>query len=502
MDVPHLGQHPCAPDGGPYNVRVAEVNVSIDLGHVVRPVERRIVGINVNYLSDGGATARASRTLEQAMREMAVAAIRFPGGDKSDNYLWSVPPWDRPCPTLAMKTRYLTPAGMRDFVEQDGTTFRHKTLDFDDFAGMCGRLGAEPTIVVPYDSMHVPAADGAVQPTLEQLVENAAEWVRYANVTRKYGIRYWAVGNESYLAKEFIPVSAYAAHFPVFARAMKAVDPSILVGANGPNSPDSPGKCDEAKGDNTPWWKAVLEKGATDMDFLDLHSYPCWKWRTYEYWMEHEQSLTDDIMNGFEAVRRWAPGHAGRLRVTISEANSADWSSSLGDKLGWPHINDLGHALVLADMVGSALLLPMVDMLCVWNTRWINNGTRGSLWDALDPDNGLAPTGQVIAAWGNNLLDDMVEATATGPVRAYASASASRARLSVFLVNKGASPVAATVRFGETKGTVRGTMRTMTGTGPDDTAPHWLPPAPAFLASGRLVSALPPHSFSVASLAA
>ena len=481
---------------------MAEEIVKIDPAKVVRPVERRIVGINVNYLSDGSGTARAPRTLEQALREMCVASIRFPGGDKSDNYLWSASPWDRPQPHIAMKSRHLTPAGMREFVEQDGTTFRHRTLDFDDFAGMCRRLGAEPTIVVPYDSLHVPAAEGAVAPTLEQLVENAVEWVRYANVKRKYGIRYWTLGNESYLAKDCVPVSAYAAHFPLFARAMKAVDPSILVGANGPNSADDPGKHDEVKGDRTPWWKAVLEKGATDMDFLDLHSYPCWKWRKYEYWMEHGQSLPDDILKGFAAVKRWAPAHESRLRVTISEANSADWSSSQGDMLGWPHINNLGHALVLADMVGSAHLLPMVDMFCLWNTRWINDGRRGSLWDALDPDNGLAPTGQVMAAWGNNLLDDMVEAAASGPVCAYASASASRSRFSIFLVNKGASTVAASVTFGEMKAGVRGTVRALTGTGPDDMAPRWLPPAPALSASGRLVVELPPFSFSVASLAA
>jgi len=468
----------------------------------VRPVERRIVGINVNYLCDGSASSHAPRTVEQALREMGVAAIRFPGGDKSDNYLWSSPPWDAPHPAVAVSGSRLTPGGMREFVEQDRKTFRHRTLDFDDYAGMCRRLGAEPLVVVPYDCLHLPPGPGVEPPSLEALVENAVEWVRYSNIRRKYGIRYWSVGNESYLVKERITARAYASHFSAFARAMKAVDPSILVGANGPNSPDAQGKCDEANGDSTPWWKAVLEECAGEVGYLDLHSYPCWKWRKYDYWMGHEQSLPDDIAAGHAAVARWAPAHAGRLRVAITESNSADWRSSQGDMLGWPHLNDLGHALVMADMVGTALLLPMVDILCLWNTRWVYDGRRGSLWDALDPDNGLTPTGQVMAAWGNNLLDDMMAASASGPLRAYASASSSRTRFSLFVVNKGAATAAVNISLAEGRTNLRGTVHTLTGNGPGDMAPRWLPSSPAFSASGRLIVELPPYSFSVASVGA
>jgi alpha-N-arabinofuranosidase len=469
----------------------------VDPGRTLHRAERRIIGINVNYLNDGGSIARAARPLEQALREMGVASIRFPGGDKSDNYLWSVAPYERPQPTLAIKSRYLTPGKIREFVEPDGVTFRHKTLDFDDFIGMCKRLGAEPTVVVPYDCLFTPPDEGSAAPKLEALVENAAQWVRYANVTKKYGVCYWAVGNESYLAKEFISAKNYAEHFPMFARAMKAVDPRILVGANGPNSPQDPGKHDEAKGDKTPWWKAVLEKGAADIDFMDLHSYPCWRWRKYEYWLEHEQSLPVDMAGGYEALRRWAPAHAERIRVTISEANSADWSSSLDDKKGWPHLNDLGHALVLGDMLGSALLLPYVDMLCVWNTRWINDGRRGSLWDTLDPDNGLAPTGQVLAAWGNNLLDEMIPAEIDGPARIYACASASRSRLSVFMINKGGEPMTVNLVCEGSKKSLAGRLCRFTGTGPGDMAPIWLPEAPLMSLGGKIHVELAPYSLSV-----
>ena len=53
-----------------------------------------------------------------------------------------------------------------------------------------------PTIVVCYDSMYKDAQPGGVAPGRAELLETAREWVRYANVTRKYGIKYWEIGNE------------------------------------------------------------------------------------------------------------------------------------------------------------------------------------------------------------------------------------------------------------------------------------------------------------------
>ncbi|HZZ59042.1 MAG TPA: alpha-L-arabinofuranosidase, partial [Opitutaceae bacterium] len=65
----------------------------------------------------------------------------------------------------------------------------------------------------------------------------AAAWVQYANVTKKYGVKYWEVGNEIYGTWEndtntrpHDPVT-YATRFQQFVTAMKAVDPTIKVGA-------------------------------------------------------------------------------------------------------------------------------------------------------------------------------------------------------------------------------------------------------------------------------
>jgi hypothetical protein len=48
---------------------------------------------------------------------------------------------------------------------------------------------------------------------------------------------------------------------------MKAEDTAIQVGANGGTDA---------------WWQAVLTQAAECIDFLSVHSYPCWKWTGYE----------------------------------------------------------------------------------------------------------------------------------------------------------------------------------------------------------------------------
>jgi hypothetical protein len=62
--------------------------------------------------------------------------------------------------------------------------------------------------------------------------EEAAAWVYYANIVKKYGIKFWQVGNEMDGEwEEGGPVSArmYAEKFLRFSRAMKQVDPTIKV---------------------------------------------------------------------------------------------------------------------------------------------------------------------------------------------------------------------------------------------------------------------------------
>ncbi|MHC5035667.1 MAG: alpha-L-arabinofuranosidase, partial [Planctomycetota bacterium] len=256
--------------------------------------------------------------------------------------------------------------------------------------------------------------------------------------------------------------------------AMKEVDPTILVGPNGPNDPEDRGAADKKAGREVSWWKAVLGIASADIDFLALHDYPCWKWRRYEAYIDKEPTFGGAAGGGVATLTRYcAAEDAERIRVAMTEVNSADWSASFEDKKGWPHVNTLGHGVVLFDIIGSYLLHPKVDLLCVWNTRWTENDIAQELWDALSPQNELWPTGRAIAIWGQFVRDNMVFAEAGSGMRAFASHAPSSGELSVFLVNKGLEAQPATVTLNGYAPGSPAERWVFTGSEPEDLNPTW-----------------------------
>ena len=63
-------------------------------------------------------------------------------------------------------------------------------MDFDEFIAWKNSFGSEAIIVVNLEN-------GFVENDLEKAADLAAEWVRYANIEKNYGIKYWEIGNES-----------------------------------------------------------------------------------------------------------------------------------------------------------------------------------------------------------------------------------------------------------------------------------------------------------------
>jgi hypothetical protein len=469
---------------------------SADVRLVVRPQTTlatdagRKLGINVNYLMDNDRDWRpgVAVSTEQALAAMGVRWLRFPGGEKSDSYLWSRPPYEQPTPTLARTGAAEWPASDRRFTLADNATYRIETLGFDDFVAMCRRLNAEPICVVALDSSYKAASAGGRAPTKAELLANACEWVRYANVTRKYGIKYWEIGNESFLATpNGNPPSAevYGRDVAEFARAMKTIDPAIQVGANG---------------DKEAWWREVLPAAGSAIDFLVAHDYPCWEWGRFATYRDWRATLTPATDEALRAIQRFAPpGERDRLKVAATEFNAADWSKTKP----WPNDNDLGHALVLTEMMGDYLANPRVLSALLWNTRWIDNArpVENSLWDALDAGNHLNALGLALALWRQAALDRMVKIDGTtNLIRAFGSLSADRRQLAVMLINKSDSPDAVNLHLdGFTPATAeRWTLR---GTAIADRQPELARDGPVATADLKRV-ALPARSVTVIQLRA
>ena len=462
--------------------------ITVDVTAVIADVSRKPIGINVNFLLDDDVNrAAAIVSLADALKKAGVKYLRYPGGEKSDAYLWSVPPYQSAVPTLARwasgdwPDNQEWPSYDRQLVEADGRTFKVSPLDFDEFMAVCQEIGCVPTIVVCYDSMYKDAQPGGVAPGRAELLETAREWVRYANVTRKYGIKYWEIGNETWLPHYNGSATAanYARDLVDFSRAMKAVDPTILIGANG---------------ESDSWWRAVLPTAAAAIDFLAVHNYPAMNWGSFSYYQNNNINLMSVVHAAQQAIKSYAPAaDRNRLMIASTEVNSADWSG------GWPHVNDLGHAIALFDTVGAHLLNPRVAFTQLWNTRWSGNDTASTpvLWDALDKHNELQSTGRAMAIWGQFLKDQIVSSSSTVKVRSYTTFSPSSGKLTVFLINK--DSVARSTSVALRNAADRFVVDTWVFSGKDaqDVYPTWVNHGPRQAAGDDVAVTLAPVSVTV-----
>ncbi|MBQ1023516.1 cellulose binding domain-containing protein [Micromonospora sp. C95] len=257
------------------------------------------------------------------LRAAGVQMMRYPGGSYADIYHWE----DHTAPG-----GYVAP----------GT-------DFDTFMAGVRRAGAQPMIIANY---------GTGTP------EEAAEWVRYANVTKGYDARYWTVGNENYGNGHYGSAweadhhpdksATYYANLVVeYADAMKAVDPSIKVGAvltlpanwpDGLTAGDDPG----------PWNQTVLSIAGQKIDFVDVHWYPG---GSAAESLPRTSHITDAVHLLREQITRYAGPDSGHIGISLTEVNV----TSQG-------MTSQPAALFLADAY-SGLLANGVFTVHWWNVR-------------------------------------------------------------------------------------------------------------------------------------
>lgn len=391
------------------------LNVYVD--SIVSDVSRHPIGINLDYFMDGGRYARPQHSVADALKAMGVKYLRYPGGDKSDLNLFSVPPYNKSQPTLARTGK----GAVDDYVEilQDYKAFKYDVLDFDEFMSLCRQLNAEPVIVVPADSYLKKYPPGCTWTSREDLIKHAVEWVRYANIKKKYGIKYWMIGNECWNPNnENSTAEIYAQDVLDFAKAMRSVDSSIAIIPNG-NSVD--------------YFGTVIKTAGDYIDYLCLSNYPVWNYYAgYKTYKDTLQNLTQPVDRAVTAIEKYAtPEQKKKLKLIVAEYGPFDW----GNK--WPHINDMGHTLANFEMTGDQLLRPEIEFSCFWNTRWIDNDSiESQAWDALDKNGNFNAIGYSLMIWGNFLGDKMIKTSSSLHTRSFASIKSSENKLFVYLLNK------------------------------------------------------------------
>ncbi|WP_052498830.1 cellulose binding domain-containing protein [Streptomyces vietnamensis] len=224
----------------PPAVAASTVSVSVDAALQLATVPATGVGVNIPVYD----AAMNAPTTPGLLSTAGINTVRYPGGSHSDVYHWQT--------------------GTAD----DGAYVAPNT-GFDAFMGTVRAAGAQPIITANYGS-------GTPQ--------EAAAWVRYANVTKGYGIKYWEIGNEVYGNGEYgakweydthssKSATTYANNVLQYVSAMKAADPSVKIGA----VLTTPGYWPDGivgPGDTMDWNHTVLSIAGSKIDFAIVHAYP------------------------------------------------------------------------------------------------------------------------------------------------------------------------------------------------------------------------------------
>lgn len=385
---------------------------------VLNDVSHHPVGINLDYFMDDDAYLNPKRRTADALKAMGVKYLRYPGGNKSDFYFFSKPPYEKAEPTLARTGKGAT-GGRGRMLNNNYSEFKYDVLDFDEFIQMCQEVGAEPVVVVAADEYLVDYPEGSTWSTKEQLVQHAVEWVRYANIKKNYDVKLWMIGNESWHPenKNSTP-EIYARDVVDFSKAMKAVDPTIKIIPNG---------------NREVFNKAVLTTAAGHIDYLGISNYPVFNYHAgYATYRDTLQDLMAPVTRALQSIDQYAsPVDGEKLKLIVAEYGPFDWGKK------WPFINNMGHALATFEQTGHQLAEPNIVFSCFWNTRWINNDSEPhSAFDALDRDGNFNANGNSLMIWGNFLGKKMVRTTSNPPhVRTFASLDPEQKTLFVYLMN-------------------------------------------------------------------
>ncbi|MBT3380272.1 MAG: hypothetical protein HN742_04455 [Lentisphaerae bacterium] len=261
-------------------VHAQDARIVIRAEQLGRPVSRRLFGANIcwpmytNNLDQETNVASDFLALAPLASQLGLTMLRYPGGLWSDAYRWQ---------------RGIGPVSERRGGSPNGTgEGQQPLLGTDEYLRFCEAADMEGIITVNYGL--------STTESLETACQEAADWVDYCNSPagsgkwaalrtmhghpEPYRVRYWEIGNEIYLRDGHYgakwghtDVTTYARRCVAFARAMRAVDPTIKIGAVIHTKLDFVSPNDTKIGSNKPWSQTVLEVAGNDIDFIIPHVY-------------------------------------------------------------------------------------------------------------------------------------------------------------------------------------------------------------------------------------
>ena len=388
--------------------------VSISLADILGPVLPTQFGVNTTFRTGSGVLGRVG-----LYRQGGFGTFRWPAGSGSNAYFW-----DGSIPTdLTLDPSKIQPI--------DGS--RASDLNPAVFAKFLDSTNAQANVVVNYFYARYgktleDSRVGATQATkraarVKQAADYAAGLVRKMNIELKARIVNWEIGNECYgnweqgFSVNGAPVTGkeYGEDFRVFAQAMKAVDPTIKVGA--------------VVGWNEAWTSGVLPEVEDAADFLILHEYVNSEKNANAAYVLGTVGNFKAISDALNAqVVKYTGKPSGHYPIALTEFNSS----------GYPTTNMI-NGLFLAQVLGE-LVQNHFGLATIWVGEW-GGGTEAfnhgiiATDDPRQPAHTPRPGYMPFHFYAKYFGDRMVRSTTTGNgIHAYAS-TFSKGQVGLVIVN-------------------------------------------------------------------
>jgi hypothetical protein len=456
-----------------------QARVTVNAQSVLHEINPLFFGVNTLFWIEDDASLKDGK-IAKYLREMPCRLMRFPGGEVGDNYHW--------------KTRKLD--NLKQFPASEGPD----KLDCDKFMTLCRQVGATPIFVINLES-------GFIHNNLDAAIQEAADWVRYANKEKDYQVKYWEIGNETYLPVTYYPTTAreYAVAFVKFSRAMKAVDPSIKIGAVGPLEVNAIVATDrltkteldhernqsravrrdelkktaaaKAEKNGDAWWPTLAKVAGADLDFAIVHRY-------YPHVFGPDANADKPVIAFKQFLVNQFPNRT--IPVALTE-----WNVGKETPAG------LTAGLIVAELIGDYVTAG-VDMACFWPMRYPGNITIRSMLDLKSND--PKPSYTVMKLYSSSMGpgSKVVASTASNKqIYTCASLSENGKKLTIFLINKTQIKDPAEI-FITASGINVKSARAVTLTAPNiDSDKATLQDAPVTASGGAWMVKLPPHSVTV-----
>jgi alpha-N-arabinofuranosidase len=291
----------------------------------------------------------------------------------------------------------------------------HHDFGLDEFLTFCRTLGTEPYIAVNSGLGDVQSAADEVQ------YANGAADTPMGALRAKHGhplpyqVKWWGVGNEMYGNWQLghMPLEKYVLKHNEFARAMRAVDPTIRL---------------VAVGDAGRWSETMLRDCAGQMDLISEHFY-----------RGSLPELVAHVRQMPNAIRAKAAAHR-RYREQLESLRGKDIRIAMDEWNYWygPHVfGEQGSRYRLRDALGIAAGLHeyarQSDLVFMANYAQTVN-VIGAL-KTTKTDAALETTGLVLALYRRHFGTLPVAASAAAPLDVAAAWTADRKALTVAIVN-------------------------------------------------------------------